>query len=125
MNKRSVLQLCFNHEVITEIFTTPSKLGLKKANIESRLDGSTLTLKSDTFAYNIFIDSDEIPGENYFSLTPGEKKTVTFNKAPKKYSITCANNIQFKKSGLRKKLFRFFYRLNPVNIANYFYYTFN
>lgn len=125
VNKRSVLQLCFNHEVITEIFTTPSKLGLKKANIESRLDGSTLTLKSDTFAYNIFIDSDEIPGENYFSLTPGEEKTVTFNKAPKKYSITCANNIQFKKSGLRKKLFRFFYRLNPVNIANYFYYTFN
>lgn len=125
VNKNSVLQLCFNNEVITEIFTTPSKLNLKKANISATPDGNKLTLKSDTFAYNVFIDSDEIPSDNYFSLTAGQEKTVTFEKAPSTCSITCANNIEFKKSGIRKKLFRFFYRLRVENIANYFYYTFN
>lgn len=125
VNKNSVLQLCFNNEVITEIFTSPSKLNLKKANITANLNANKMTLKSNTFAYNVFIDSDEIPNDNYFSLAKGEEKTVTFDKAPGRYSITCANNIEFKKSGIKKNLFRFFYRLNPVNIANYFYYTFN
>lgn len=125
VNSQSVLQLCFNGEVITEIFTAPSSLRLKKANITSSLEGNSLTLKSDTFASNVFIDSDEFPSDNYFSLAKGEERTVTFDKPPKSYSITCTNNIEFKKSGIKKKLFRFFYRLNPVNIANYFYYTYN
>lgn len=125
VNENTVLQLCFNDEVITEIFTAPDKLKLKKANITAKLDGNKMILTSDTFAYNIFIDSDEIASDNYFSLAKGETRTVTFDKAPKDYKITCANNIEFKKSKLKKQLFRFFYRLNPVNIANYFYYTFN
>ena len=125
VNKDTILQLCFNDEIITEIFTSPAKLKLKKANITAKLDGNKMTLKSDTFAYNVFIESDETPGDNYFSLAKGEEKTVTFSNAPSDYKITCANNIEFKKSGIKKKLFRFFYRLNPVNIANYFYYTFN
>lgn len=125
VNKNSVLQLCFNDEVLTEIFCSPCKFNLKKANITAKLDGNKMTLTSDTFAHNIFIDSDEIPSDNYFSLIEGEEKTVTFEKAPKNFTITCANNIEFKKSGLKKKFFRLFYRLNPVNIANYFYYTFN
>lgn len=125
VNENTVLQLCFNDEVITEIFTAPDKLKLKKANITAKLDGNKMTLTSDTFAYNVFIDSDEIASDNYFSLAKGETRTVTFDKAPKDYKITCANNIEFKKSKLKKQLFRFFYRLNPVNIANYFYYTFN
>ncbi len=125
VNKKSVLQLCFNDEVITEIFNSPSRLHLKRANITTSLDGNNLTLKSNTFAYNIFIDSDELPSDNYFSLSKGEEKTISFNKTPNYYNITCANNIEFKKSPIRKKLFRFFYRLKPMNIANYFYYTFN
>lgn len=125
VNENTVLQLCFNDEVITEIFTSPDKMHLKKANITAKLDGNKMILTSDTFAYNVFIDSDEIASDNYFSLAKGETRTVTFDKAPKDYKITCANNIEFKKSKLKKQLFRFFYRLNPVNIANYFYYTFN
>lgn len=125
IKKDSVLQLCFNDEVITEIFTAPSKLNLKKANIKANLDGNVMTLESDTFAYNVFIDCDEIPSNNYFSLAKGEKKVVTFAKAPKDYRVTCANNIEFKKSSIKKKLFRFFYRLKPLNISNYFYYSYN
>ena len=107
---------------------TPQNLNdlkLKKANISAALNGNTMTLESDTFAYNVFIDCDEIPNSNYFSLAKGEKKVITFEHAPNKYKITCANNIEFKKSGFKKKLFRFFYRLKPLNIGNYFYYTYN
>ncbi|MCM1363527.1 MAG: hypothetical protein NC122_03475 [Faecalibacterium sp.] len=125
VSKKSVLQLYFNGEVITEIFTAPHKLNLKKANIKTTVDGNNLTLESDNFAYNVFIDSDEIPSDNYFSLTPGEKRTVSFSHMPSKFTVTCANIIEFKKSGIKKKLFRFFYRLKPLNIGNYFYYTFN
>lgn len=128
VNKKSVLQLSFNGETLYEIFTSPVSLNLKKANIDAHLDGNKLTLKSDKFAYNVFIDSDAIADENYFCLSAGEEKTVTFDKAPSSYSVTCANNIDFKKSclsGIKKKLFRLFYRLQPLNIANYFYYTYN
>ncbi|MCH5321184.1 MAG: hypothetical protein J1E36_05435 [Eubacterium sp.] len=125
VSKKSVLQLCFNDEVLTEIFTSPAKLNLKKANITAKLDGNKMTLKADTFAYNIFIDSDEQPSDNYFSLAKGEERTISFDKAPSNYNITCTNNIEFKKSKFNKKLFRFFYRLKPMNIANYFYYSYN
>lgn len=125
VNERTVMQLCFQNEVITEIFTSPQKLNLKKAHIETKFDGNKLTVRSDTFAYNVFIDSDEVPDENYFSLSQGEEKTVEFTKAPSFYRIVCANNIEFKKQKMRKKLFRFFYRLKPLNIANYFYYSAN
>lgn len=125
VNKLSVMQLCLGREVLTEIFTAPSKLGLKKANIETKLEGNKLTLKSDTFAYGVFIDSDELPDENYFSLSEGEEKTVSFEKAPSSYSVTCANNIEFKKQGIKKMFYRFFYRLKPLNIANFVYYSTN
>lgn len=125
VNKKTVLQLKFGDEAVTEIFTSPAKLSLKKANITAKADGNKVTLKSDTFAYNVFIESEAVADENYFSLMPGEEKTVTFNGDPGKFKITCANNIEFKKSGIKKALFRLFYRLEPLNIGNYFYYTYN
>lgn len=125
VKNKSVLQLCYNDEVITEIFSSPSNLKLKRANIKAEINKNKMTLESDTFAYNVFVDCNEIPSDNYFSLAKGDKKTITFNSAPSEYSISCANNIAFKKSALRKKMFRLFYRLKPLNIANYFYYTFN
>lgn len=125
VNKKTVLQLCFNGEVITEIFTAPVNLGLKKAQIDAKVDGNKMTLKSDTFAYNVFVECDAVADENYFCLAKGEEKTITFDKEPKDFKITCANNIEYKKSDVKKKLFRLFYRLEPLNIGNYFYYTYN
>lgn len=125
VNSQSVLWLRFNDQVITETFTATSKMKLKRATIKATLKGNTLTLKSDTFASNVFIDCDQLPSDNYFSLLEGEERTVTFDTPPENVNIICANNIQFKKSKIKKSLFRLFYRLQPMNIANYFYYTYN
>ena len=125
INKKTVMQLRFCGRAVTEIFTSPENLGLKKANVNAVLSGSTLTLKSDNFAYNVFIESDEIADENYFCLMPGEERSVKFKNPPKQYRIICANNISFKKNKVKKSLFRFFYRLKPMNIANFVYYSTN
>lgn len=125
IKKTSILQLSFLDEVLTEIFTVPTALGLKKAEFETKLDGNKLTIKSNTFAYNIFIESDEIPDRNYFSLFEGEERTVAFKNPPKEFKVTCTNNIEFKKQPLKKPLFRFFYRLKPLNIGNFVYYSTN
>lgn len=125
IKKTSVLQLSFLDEVLTEIFTVPTALGLKKAEFTTKLEGNKLTIKSNTFAYNIFIESDEIPNRNYFSLFEGEERTLNFKNPPKDFKVTCTNNIEFKKQPLKKPLFRFFYRLKPLNIGNYFYYSTN
>lgn len=125
VNAKTVMQFDFCGKRITEIFTSPEKLSLKKANITSKLEGNTLTLKSDVFAYNIFIESDSIADENYFCLLPGEERSVTFRNAPESYRIICANNIDYEKNAVKKALFRFFYRLKPLNIANFVYYSSN
>ncbi len=122
---RTVIQLHFNGQTVTEIFTSPQKLRLKKANIRTKLNGNELTVSSDTFAYNVFIESDEIPDENYFCLAEGEEKTIRFNTTPQNIEVTCTNNISFKHNPIKKALFRFFYRLKPMNIANFFYYSTN
>lgn len=121
----SVLQIKYLNRVITEIFAAPGRLRLKKANITTRLDGNVLTLKSDVFAYNVCIESDALPDDNYFSLAPGEERRVRFNGTPGDINIKCTNNISFKKSPVKKMLFRAAYRLEPLNIGNYFYYTYN
>ncbi len=125
VKKTSILQLSFLDEELTEIFTVPTALSLKKAAFTTKLEGNRLTIKSNTFAYNIFIESDEIPDRNYFSLFEGEEKTVTFKNPPKDFKVTCTNNIEFKKQPLKKPLFRFFYRLKPLNIGNFVYYSTN
>ncbi len=125
VNKTTIMQLCFNDEVITEIFNSPSKLRLKKVNITHELNGNELTITSDGLAYNLFIESDVPCDRNYFSLAKGEKTVVRFPKKPESFRITCANNIEFKNNPVKKMLFRFFYRLKPMNIANYFYYSTN
>lgn len=125
VSKKSILRLSYNNEELTEIFTTPSRLGLKKANITARTEGNRLYVKSDAFAYNVFIDCDEIPSDNYFCLLPNEEKEISFNKEPINFKITCANNIDFKNEPIKKRLFRLFYRLEPLNIGNYLFYTFN
>ncbi|MGN0521725.1 MAG: glycoside hydrolase family 2 protein [Eubacterium sp.] len=123
--KNSFIRLSFNDTVITEILDAPSRLPLKRANITASLEGNKLKLTSDNFAYSVCIEADEPPKDNYFSLLKGESRTVEFENPPKEYKIICANNIDYKNEKIKKPLFRFFYRLKPLNIANYFYYTFN
>ena len=47
------------------------------------------------------------------------------NKDVDSLSVKCENNIEFEKSGIKKKFSQFFYRLKPLNIANTFYYEHN
>ncbi|MCC8072664.1 MAG: hypothetical protein LIO62_00845 [Clostridiales bacterium] len=125
VSKNTVLQIKADGRETTEFFAPPKSLNLKKAKIECILNSNTLTLKSDVVAYGVCISSDSLPSDNYFTLFPNEEKTVSFDSPPEKFEITCANNIEFKNSKIKNKLFRFFYRLEPLNIGNFFYYTFN
>ena len=119
----SVMQVKYLDKAKTEIFTQPKRMKLKKANIKATLNGNKLTLKSDTLAYGVYIQCDELPSDNYFNLAANEEKTVTFEKAPESFEIVCANNIEYKKSSTA--LSRFIYRLKPENIANFVYYSVN
>ena len=119
-----VMKITFNNESIYEIFDKPSKLPLNKVEFKISKEGNKATIKAlDNFAYNICVESDAIASENYFSLLKGEEKTITFNKAPENINIVCANNIEFDKNAIRKFFFRLFYRLQPLNIANFIYYS--
>ena len=120
----AVMKITYNNESIYEIFDKPSSLPLNKVEFKVTKEGNKATIKAlDNFAYNICVESDAIASENYFSLLKGEEKTITFNKAPENINIVCANNIEFDKNAFRKFFFRLFYRLQPLNIANFIYYS--
>ena len=121
--KDNVLKITCNGNSIYEIMDKVYKLPLKKVSFNTWLEGNKLTISADAFAYNVCIDSDAIPKDNYFSLLKGESKTITFDKAPTYVNVICANNIEYKKNKAQKALFRFFYRLKPINIARYLYYS--
>ena len=64
-------------------FDLPKNLQLAKPHIDFRIDGNTLQITTDRFAYGIFL---EVPDgveldDNYFHLAPGEKKTVHFSSS--------------------------------------------
>lgn len=125
VGKNGVLQIKYLDKAKTEIFNAPKKLRLKKANIKTTLNANTLTVKSDTLAYGVCIEADALPSDNYFNLAENEEKTVTFDTVPTELNIRCANNIEYKKGGLKQIISRLLYRLEPLNIANYFYYSLN
>lgn len=124
-NKDYALKITCNGESIYEIMDRPYKLPLKKVNFNTYLDGNKLTISADTFAYDVCIDSDAIAKDNYFSLLKGESKTVELSKEPTYVNIICANNIEYKKNRIGKACFRFFYRLKPINVARYVFYSLN
>lgn len=120
----SVLKITFNGESIYEIFDKPSNLPLHKVDFDIKQGKKEVTITAkDNFAYNIMIESDAIADVNYFSLLKGESKTIKFDKEVKDINIVCANNIDFDRNAMRKLFFRFFYRLKPMNIANFIYYS--
>ncbi len=123
--KNAFMRMRFNDTVITEIFDAPDRLALKKVHVTAALNGSSLEVKSDGFAYSVCIESDEVPSDNYFSLIKGESRTIEFKNPPKNHKIICANNIDYENEKIKKHIFRLLYRFKPLNIANYFYYTFN
>jgi hypothetical protein len=68
-------------EVAEHVFLreSPRDLDLRPARIRWSLEGSDrLVLQTDRFAYGVRLEvpDDIVPGDNYFHLFPGEKKTV-------------------------------------------------
>ena len=122
-SKSSILKISYNGEAIYEILDKASKLPLNKVEFETTKEGKTFTIKANNVAYDVCVESDAIADDNYFSLLKGEQKTITFDKEPSYINIVCANNIEFDKNKLRKFFFRFFYRLEPLNVANFIYYS--
>lgn len=95
-------------------------LRLERANILCRVEGNRVIVCTDTFAKNVCIEcSGGIPRENYFCLAPGEEKCVVTDGEPGDVRVLCENNISFGGSAASEVLFRFFYRLKPVNLLSY------
>lgn len=124
ITKTDFMTIKYLDKVKTEVFSAPKNLNLKKANISYSISKNQVKLKSDVFAFGVYIESDALPEDNYFNMYAGEERTVFFDKAPEKIQIKCANNIEFDVKPLKEKITRLLYRLEPMNIANFFYYTY-
>lgn len=109
---RSILQFRFRNQVVTETFDAPRRLRLKKSPLSAELHGKELLLRSKSFAYGVFIDSDQLPEDNYFSMVPGEMRRVAFSCPPERWRVTCVNDIPFCRPGWRRRLFRRIYAKN-------------
>ena len=123
----SVMKICgielFENELITaEINGTRYVFDniptLAHAEISAAVSGETVVLSSDTYAKNVCIECDGIPDDNYFSLMPGEVKTVKIDGGTGNLRVLCENNIDFKRSSLKKALFRTAYKLKPENFVS-------
>lgn len=125
VNSKSVMTIKYLDKTKTEVFTAPKNLKLKRADITYSLNGNSLTLKSNTLAFGVCIEADTLPRDNYFNMAENEERTVTFEKAPSQISIKCANNIEYDVKPLKEKISRLLYRLEPLNIGNYVYYSVN
>lgn len=125
VRKTAFMTIAYLNKIKTEVFSAPKNLKLKKANITYSIEGNRVKIKSDVFAFGVCIESDTLPEDNYFNMYAGEERTVVFDKAPQQINIKCANNIEYEVKPIKEKLWRFLYRLEPLNIGNYFYYTFN
>lgn len=123
-SKKEILQISFLGKTLTEIFDAPYKLNLKKADLRIENADGGINISSNTFAYNVCLEADGLPTENYFCLTKGQTKFIGFEGAPGEIKITCANNIEFEESEIKRRIFRFRYRLKPANIANMISYSF-
>lgn len=97
---------------------------LPDVQISVREEGNSLILSSDAYARNVYIESDAQPDDNYFSLLPGEKKTVHFDAHPEKYRILCENDVK-RGADLKTGLFRLSYRFVPRNAVTYLWHRFH
>lgn len=97
---------------------------LPEVNISVTREKNALILCADAYARNVCIESDALPDDNYFTLLPGEKKTVHFTGLPETYRVLCENSVR-RGTGWKDGLFRFTYRLAPGNAASYFWHKFH
>ncbi|MCR5485179.1 MAG: hypothetical protein K6F09_06260 [Clostridiales bacterium] len=98
---------------------------LKKADISVKIDGNTVEIQSDTFVKNVMLEGDAVAKENYFSLPAGVKRKIEFDGDVKELKVRCENNIEYTKCDIKRLLFRFLFRLKPLNIGNAVFYRFN
>ena len=106
------------------------KLNLQQADIKCDVSDNEITLESNTFARQVFVDISgvNIPlTENCFDLLPYKKKTIRLSDSscinPENVTVKCVNNIECNHSALGRALFRFRFNLKPENIANRIYYS--
>jgi beta-mannosidase len=114
----------------TKVLLPERKLKLKNANIECKIDGNKIILKSDTFARQVFVDikGQKAPlSENGFDLLPNEEKVIELSNGDSiigsDVTVKCVNNVKCTYSNLQRFAFRLKFSLNPVNIANRVYYS--
>lgn len=108
----SILQFRFRNEIVTETFDIPRRLRLKKSPLRAELCGQELVLRSKSFACGVFIDSDQLPEDNYFSMAPGETRRIAFPCRPERWRVSCVNDVPFRRPGWRRWLFRWLYGKN-------------
>ncbi len=106
----------------TDKFIFDNAQNLPKANISCDISENEVTLSSDVYTRNVCIECDGVAEENYFTLLPGEKRTVKINGSTDNMRILCENNISFRR-GLKQKLFRFFYKMKPYNAISALWHT--
>ncbi len=107
-----------------EAYYFDNKKRLEKAEFEVKTENNKMTVKSNTYAKNIFVEAESIADENYFSLLAGEEKTLTFGGEIGEYKIHCENNVRYKPVNFKQAAKRFAFRIKPWNIVNEIYYHF-
>ncbi len=114
----------------TKVLLPERKLKLKKANIKCTVINNEIILESDTFARQVFVDIKgvNVPlSENCFDLLPNRKKIIRLSDNgiinPDDVTVKCVNNISCKGSSLGRLVYRTKFVLQPVNLANMFYYS--
>ena len=120
-----VVQLRWLDYSETLLCCPPRRLKLREAALHITKTETSLTIKSDGFAYGVHITADKAPDDNDFSLFPGEEKTVHFASPVADAQVTSVNGMRFSRRPLRRIVKRLLYRLQPRNIANAVFYAIN
>ncbi len=118
LNKGEILRVTANGED----YTFDNVQTLKKAELIITEGKNEITVMTDVFTKNICIECDGIPEENYFTLLPGEGKTVKINGETGNYRVLCENNIELSHGRIKNSAFRFFYHLKPENAVKSLWY---
>ncbi len=120
--------------VRTKIFVADRDLNLKKCEIEktAKYEGGELKiiLSSPVYCRRVMLDieGESTPfSDNCFDLIPGENKTVAL-KTDREYKledvkVKCLNNIPVQKSKFKNWVYRTKFFLEPMNFAQWIFYS--
>ncbi len=118
----------------TKIFVADRDLRLTNCTIEKSVrregDRVEITLKSNVYARRVMLDVAQLDtpfSHNCFDLLPGESKVITVetNKTftAEDVVVKCLNNIPVKVSKLHNWAYRTKFFLEPVNLAQWIFYS--